>query len=372
MSPLIEIRNLEKSFQRSGGGTVKPVDDISLTVEAEELVVLLGPSGCGKTTLLRCVAGLERPDRGEILINGEVVFSSDSRTFLPPERRNISMVFQSFALWPHMTVGGNVGYPLESRGTPRAEIARRVSEALGMVGVGNLAQQYPGRISGGQQQRVALARALASGSNVVLFDEPLSSIDAKVREQLRAELGRMQRELGFAGLYVTHDQAEAMELGGRIAVLNSGRVAALGPPRAVYENPPDTYVANFVGAANIWQGDVVSTSGEGATVQSDFGTFVVTPLPVEGARAGEKVSLMARPEALRLSPTRPENVAAKADVKITSRIFAGPFVQYGFAAGASTGRVWHMNEPSSEELQVGTSAWLCAKSGDLRIVKDSA
>ena len=268
MTLRIEISNLTKRFVRSGGKEVIPVDNISLSVEENELVVLLGPSGCGKTTLLRCVAGLERPDAGEIVIDGRVVFSAERSIFVPPEQRGVSMIFQSYALWPHMTVAQNVGYPLESRNLPAAVIRERVQEALRLVGIGGLDTQYPGRISGGQQQRVALARALVGNSSVVLFDEPLSNVDAQVRSQLRFELKRMQRQLGFSGLYVTHDQVEAMELGHRVAVLQSGRLAALDTPRGVYDNPPSRYVADFVGVSNFLPGTVRGTDGGTAIVET--------------------------------------------------------------------------------------------------------
>ena len=206
MTPRIQISNVTKRFRRAGGKVIVPVDNISLTVDENELVVLLGPSGCGKTTLLRCVAGLERPDEGEIIVDGRVVFSSAKGIFVPPDQRRISMIFQSYALWPHMTVAQNVGYPLEGRKLSKAEIGERVSRALELVGIGGLEAQYPGRISGGQQQRVALARALVSNSSVVLFDEPLSNVDAQVRSQLRFELKRMQRQIVYSALYFTHDQ----------------------------------------------------------------------------------------------------------------------------------------------------------------------
>jgi ABC-type Fe3+/spermidine/putrescine transport system ATPase subunit len=252
MTPRIEVVDLTKSYRRDGGEMITPVDHVSLAVGVDELVVLLGPSGCGKTTLLRCVAGLERPDRGTIVIDGRTVFSAAKGIWEPTERRQLSMIFQSFALWPHMTVFENVAYPLRCRRTAEAEVRRRVEETSAIVGIGGLGGQHPGRISGGQQQRVALARALVAGSTVVLFDEPLSNVDAQVRAQLRLELKLMQKRIGFSGLYVTHDQTEAMELGHRVAVLERGRIAALGQPRDIYENPDSEYVASFVGTANIW------------------------------------------------------------------------------------------------------------------------
>ncbi|WP_324278085.1 ABC transporter ATP-binding protein [Blastococcus brunescens] len=243
-TPVVEVSNLVKRFRRESGAVVNAIDDVSFEVAAGDFVVLLGPSGCGKTTLLRAIAGLETPDQGAIRIGGRAVFSAADRVEVPPERRDISMIFQSYALWPHMTAFKNVAYPLQSRRgrkVAKDEIARRVRQALELVGVGELETQYPGQMSGGQQQRIALARALVNNDELVLFDEPLSNVDAKVREQLRFELVSMQRKLGFSALFVTHDQTEAMELAHRIAVLDSGRIAQFGTPRrSTTGRPPAT------------------------------------------------------------------------------------------------------------------------------------
>ena len=202
--PAVRLSGLSKSFRRADGAVVRAIDDVDLDVEPGEFVVLLGPSGCGKTTLLRTIAGLETPDRGRIEISGRTHFSSERGIAEPPERRGISMIFQSYALWPHMTVFKNVAYPLQSRRrVPKHDIAGRVRRALAQVGIDELERQHPAQLSGGQQQRVALARALVSQDSLVLFDEPLSNVDAKVREQLRAELSEMQRELGFTAIFVT-------------------------------------------------------------------------------------------------------------------------------------------------------------------------
>ena len=222
----IRVVNLLKTFKRpKGGGTITPINNISLDVSIDEMVVLLGPSGCGKTTLLRCVAGLEEPDSGEIYINDQLVFSSRAGVLVPPHLRPVSMVFQSYALWPHMSVFDNVAYPLRSRkfGTAK-QVQDRVQDVLAIMCLDALARQFPGQLSGGQQQRVALARAIVPGTGVVLFDEPLSNVDARIREQLREEIRRMQRRLKFSALYVTHDQVEAMAVADQIAVLDDGRI----------------------------------------------------------------------------------------------------------------------------------------------------
>ncbi|MCI2266476.1 ABC transporter ATP-binding protein [Sediminivirga luteola] len=327
----VEIRGLSKSFRRrSGAGTIKPIDDITLSIQDGEFLVLLGPSGCGKTTLLRSIAGLERPDEGSISIDGTTVYDSGRGIFLPPNRRPISMIFQSYALWPHMTIFKNVAYPLRSRKSTRrlghAEIAARVEQALAKVGLVGLGDQYPGQLSGGQQQRVALARALVSEAQVLLFDEPLSNVDAKVREELRAQLVEMQRELGFTAIYVTHDQAEAMELADRIAVLNSGRIEQLDPPRRVYQRPQSRYVAEFIGSANLVAG-VVRSLDERAVVDTALGSFVIedytehwtgdTPLGT-----GDSVTLMFRPEDCLVDPG-PDSRSNMWDVELVRTSFTG-------------------------------------------------
>lgn len=305
-TPQVEILGLSKTFKRRhGAGDVKPIDDVTLRVNAGELVVLLGPSGCGKTTLLRSVAGLERPDEGRIRIQGEDVFDASSRLFLPPNKRPISMIFQSYALWPHMTVFQNVAYPITSRRrrVSKSEIADAVHRSLERVGLRDLHGQYPGQLSGGQQQRVALARALVTDAKVLLFDEPLSNVDAKVREELRAQLIEMQRELGFTALYVTHDQDEAMDLAHRIAVLDSGKIAQLAPPREVYAAPASRYVAEFVGSANLLDGVVETVRGGMLTVRTELGTVVAGEHPGDEARTpGVNVTVMFRPEDLQVSP----------------------------------------------------------------------
>ena len=293
--PRVVVRNLTKVFETKRGRHVA-LDNVSLEVGAGESLVLLGPSGCGKTTLLRCVAGLERPDSGEILVHGKVVFSSEKGIYRPPEARRLSMVFQSYALWPHMTVAENVEYPLRNLKTPANEIGKRVAHVLDMVGLGSYASSYPGQMSGGQQQRVALARAIVSSEGIVLFDEPLSNLDAKVREKLRVELLTMQRDIGFSSLYVTHDQAEAMALADRIAVMGVGRIAQLGRGDDIYRRPVSRYVANFVGKSNEIAGTVRDLDGEYAIVDTPLGTLRGR---TEGAslQAGQKVFVLFRPEA---------------------------------------------------------------------------
>jgi iron(III) transport system ATP-binding protein len=243
------------------------VNGVDLDVGKGEFLTLLGPSGCGKTTTLRMVAGLIEPTDGEIRVGGRLL-SSAGRSVVPPEKRNMGMVFQSFAVWPHMTVFNNVAFPLHNLKLAKNEIRKRVREALEMVHMNGLEDRYPANLSGGQQQRVALARALAIQPNILLFDEPLSNLDAKLREEMRFELKEIQRKVGVTSLYVTHDQAEAMAISDRIAVMFDGKIRQIGPPSEIYDKPKDAFAAEFIGIANLLPGKVtgggtVSLAGQG-------------------------------------------------------------------------------------------------------------
>jgi iron(III) transport system ATP-binding protein len=304
----ISLRQLTKTFHRRSGEEVQAIDGISLEVEPGEFLVLLGPSGCGKTTLLRSLAGLEVPTRGEIVIGGRPVFDSGNRLNVAPENREMGMIFQSYALWPHMTVFDNVAYPLQARGRRKRDTRADVERVLDLVGIPELARQYPGQISGGQQQRVALARALVGGTSIMLFDEPLSNVDAKVRELLRLEIKRMHQELRFTAVYVTHDQEEAMALATRIAVMRRGRVEQVGSPQQVYLRPESLSVARFIGQLNEVAGEVEDVSGNEARVRTTVGTVVARP--TAGLARGDTVTLGIRPEHLRFLPAGEVNGAA--------------------------------------------------------------
>ncbi|WP_236792209.1 ABC transporter ATP-binding protein [Amycolatopsis sp. GM8] len=240
----VNIENLTKGF----GPAVRAIDELTLDIAEGELVVLLGPSGCGKTTLLRCLAGLERPDSGRIAIGGEEVFGG--RREIPTHRRGIGLVFQNYALWPHMTVAQNVAYPLRAKGVSRRAREAAAREALALVECETLVDRLPAAISGGQQQRVALARAIVARPRLILFDEPLSNLDYRLRGQLRQEIRDLHRTLGFTGVYVTHDQTEAMQLGSRVVVLREGRIEQLAPPQELFDRPATSYVARFLGIGN--------------------------------------------------------------------------------------------------------------------------
>jgi iron(III) transport system ATP-binding protein len=294
--PRLIVRNVTKAFETRRGRHVA-LDNVSIEVADGEALVLLGPSGCGKTTLLRCVAGLERPDSGEIIVHGKTMFSSERGIYLPPEERRLSMVFQSYALWPHMTVAANIAYPLENVGVSSADVKVKVASVLDLVGLGSYEMAYPGQLSGGQQQRVALARAVVANEGVVLFDEPLSNLDAKVRERLRLELLTLQRTIGFSSLYVTHDQVEAMALADRIAVMAVGRIAQLGTGDDIYRSPTSRYVANFVGKSNEVKGTVRGTDGAYTVVETPIGAFRGLAA-TDAQQPGKAVVVLFRPESL--------------------------------------------------------------------------
>jgi iron(III) transport system ATP-binding protein len=367
-TPVVAVNNLVKHFRRESGAIVNAIDDVSFEVAAGDFVVLLGPSGCGKTTLLRAIAGLETPDAGSISIGGRVQYSAADSIEVPPEQRDISMIFQSYALWPHMTAFKNVAYPLQSRRgrkLAKDEIARRVRHALELVGVGELERQYPGQMSGGQQQRVALARALVNNDDLVLFDEPLSNVDAKVREQLRFELVSMQRELGFSALFVTHDQTEAMELAHRIAVLDSGRIVQFGTPQDIYHRPATRYVAKFIGAMNEVVGTVSSIDGGGVVVDTTYGRFVGTR---DGQRfaVGDRVAAMWRPERGLLSRDEPDTVN-RWPGRVKAPLFVGSHTEYLVAVGESETdvRLW---SPRADLVEAGSRAWVSVAPDDVRIL----
>lgn len=326
LQPAVRIRGLRKTFRagrRGSSEAVFAVDGIDLDVQPGQLVVLLGPSGCGKTTLLRSVAGLERPDEGLIEIGGQTVFSSAKKLHVLPEDRGVGMMFQSYALWPHMTVYKNIAYPLTSRRSrlPRHEVPDHVRSALRTMGLEGIERRYPGELSGGQQQRVALARALVTRSPVLLFDEPLSNVDAKVRKRLRAELREIKRAQNFAAIYVTHDQEEAMELADVLVVMSSGRVQQIGHPQEVYNAPRSLGVAEFVGEMNRLRGVVSSVSAEGFSIETDIGS--VTLQPPRDVAVGDRGSLALRPEDVRVSQTAADSAAGALAATVVDVVFLG-------------------------------------------------
>ena len=368
-APVVSVRNLVKHFRRGDGTIAAALDGISFDVKAGEFLVLLGPSGCGKTTLLRSIAGLETPDSGEISIHGNVCFSSTRSTYVPTDQRGISMIFQSYALWPHMTVFDNIAYPLRSpvKGKSKrskAEIKESVQRVLSLVGIPELIGQYPGQMSGGQQQRVALARALVGGTGLILFDEPLSNVDAKVRDQLRYELVSMQRELGFAAIYVTHDQDEAMAMAHRIAVLNGGKVLQLAPPRDVYFAATSRAVANFVGKTNELEGEVSAVSGATATMSTALGSFqgVLGTLDIT---PGDRVILNWRPEHTILGDDQP-GAANRYQGVVQDEVFLGSHSEYHVLVDS---RTFLIRQPADVRIQVGSKIWMSVDPGQTRVLR---
>jgi ABC-type Fe3+/spermidine/putrescine transport system ATPase subunit len=300
----LEVRNLVKTF-----GKLTAVDDVSFKVEQGEVVTLLGPSGCGKTTTLRMVAGFEKPNAGEVEIAGRVVVATNRRINVPPERRDIGMVFQSYAIWPHMTVFENVAFPLNVRRANRQEIKRRVEETLELVGLANFSDRPAILLSGGQQQRVSLARALVYSPSILLLDEPLSNLDAKLREQMRIELKRLQQQLGFTVLFVTHDQIEAMSLSTRLALMNQGRIEQIGGPQEVYEHPQTPFVEDFLGRILRFRGKIIEKQQGFDVVEFDGLKNVQVRIPksVDGAEVGKRVLVAIRPEDTRIERNNSAN-----------------------------------------------------------------
>lgn len=363
-TPLI-LSKVSKSFRRRDGTLVEAVADVDLQMYDGEILVLLGPSGCGKTTLLRSIAGLETPDGGEVFFDGNCLYSASSRINVPAEARQIGMMFQSYALWPHMTVYKNVAYPLESQRLPRAEIADRVTRTLALVNIAELRDQYPGQLSGGQQQRVALARAIVGNRRLVLFDEPLSNVDARVRSQLRFELVAMQRRIGFSAVYVTHDQEEALGLADRVAVLKDGHIAQLDTPEAVYHRPVSRYVANFVGTANELLGMVVNVSGHRLTVETVHGPITVEQ-PDSNFRAGENVAILGRPEAFYIDEKEP-SLANRWLARHESSLFVGSRTEHSVRSGDSRFAVWRQD---AKKFASQSDVWISVDPTDLSVVAE--
>jgi iron(III) transport system ATP-binding protein len=281
----ISVANLTKRF-----GQQAAVSDVSLSVEEGEMFTLLGPSGCGKTTLLRLIAGFYTPDTGTIHFDDRLVNE------VPPHERGIGMVFQNYALWPHMKVSENVSYGLKLRKISSSEISGRVQGVLEKVKLTGLGGRYPGQLSGGQQQRVALARALVLNPQILLLDEPLSNLDAKIRVQVRAEIRKLQKELGITTIYVTHDQEEALTLSDRIAVFNQGKVFQIGPPKALYERPANRFVADFIGINNLADGTVRAIEGALRTLRVETAVGEISAIHDERLRVGDRCVICIRPE----------------------------------------------------------------------------
>jgi iron(III) transport system ATP-binding protein len=338
----VELRGLTKRY-----GAQAAVDNVSLTIQHGSLLCLLGPSGCGKTTTLRLIAGFAEPSAGEIRV-GDRVVSSPART-LPPEQRNMSMIFQSYALWPHMTVAENVAYGLKLRKNDRDTIARKLKAILATTHLEHLSDRYPGELSGGQQQRVALARALVVEPQTLLLDEPLSNLDANLREEMRFEVRRLHDEYRYTTVYVTHDQSEAMTTADVIAVMNAGKVEQAGSPEEIYERPRSEFVARFIGGSNVIKGRV----GDDGRLECAGGKLRC------GARklvAGSDVAISVRPHAIRLWIKEPEGMENIVPATVMRQVFLGASRDYMVAA--ADGTQLRVVAPSAENVPQGAPVWL--------------
>jgi len=318
---LIEIQSLFKGYK-----IVVAVNRIQLDREKGEMLTLLGPSGCGKTTTLRCIAGLEKPEDGDIVIDGKPLLS---KGFVQPSKRGIGMVFQNYAVWPHMKVFNNVAYGLKLQKLPKRDIGEKTRDVLELVGLGGLEDRYPSQLSGGQQQRVALARALVRNPKVLLLDEPLSNLDAKLREELRFEIKSLVRRMGITSVYVTHDQAEAMVISDRIAVMHAGNVVQIGTAKEIYEKPANRFVADFIGTMNFISGEVVHvhTDKEQASVRTDFSDNLLCMMSdVSEIVSGQKAYASIRPEDVEVFAEPPQDRQNVFKGTIANKAYLGNFL----------------------------------------------
>jgi iron(III) transport system ATP-binding protein len=351
----VELKGLSKHY-----GSAVAVDGVSLRVEHGQLVCLLGPSGCGKTTTLRLIAGFIEPSAGEIEVGGKVL-SSPSRT-VPPEGRNMSMIFQSYALWPHMTVAENVAYGLKIRKLDRAAIETRLKAILSTARLEALADRYPGELSGGQQQRVSLARALVVEPETLLLDEPLSNLDANLREEMRFEIRRLHDRYRYTTIYVTHDQVEAMTTADLIAVMNHGKVEQLGPPEEIYGRPRSEFVARFIGGANILRGpalDEARVSVAGAALRTTGRTL----------RAGRPVALSVRQHEIVLAAEKPQSGADNhLQAIVTRQVFLGSARDYTVALDDRT--ELRVTAPPGRNIAAGERVWLHLPAAQVRALAE--
>jgi len=364
--PIISLRGVSKRF----GSDLAAVDGVSLDIARGEFFALLGPSGCGKTTLLRLIAGFESPSEGEILIDGQDMVGVE------PNRRPVNMVFQSYAVFPHMTVEENVAYGLKVTGVPKREIRERVAEALALVMLAGLEKRRPSQLSGGQRQRVALARALVKRPKVLLLDEPLSALDAKLREAMRLELVSLQHSVGITFAFVTHDQDEALSMADRIAVMDRGRVLQVASPAELYEFPGSRFVADFIGKVNLFEGRVAGVEGERLLVDvsglGEGGGSARLALVHEGAARG-RVGIAVRPEKLRLSHGEPGEAEVRVRGRVTEIAYYGDesHVYLVTAAGARIAvNVQNESRCAGASVRVGEEVWVSWRLDDTLLLAE--
>ena len=346
---MLVVDDLVKHFDGSGrrsaeDARVLAVDGVSFDVQDGELFTLLGPSGCGKTTTLRSIAGLERPDGGHIELDDRVLFDAGKRINTPANNRRLGMVFQSYAIWPHMSVFDNAAFPItvRSRGSrlSRTELRERVMRVLEVTDLAPMADRAATKLSGGQQQRLALARALVGEPDLMLLDEPLSNLDAKLRENMRFELKRLQRELGLTAIYVTHDQSEALAMSSRVAVINAGRIVQIGKPREIYERPANEFVATFVGVTNLLRGTVTDVDQANGACRVETAELHAWGMMTGAAlRVGDEATLSVRPESVQIEPWTPDADAEPSGVRnrfsgdVSTRAFLGDSVDHVISVG---------------------------------------
>ncbi len=353
----IDIKDLFKRFKN-----VVAVNHIQLEVKKGEMLTLLGPSGCGKTTTLRCIAGLEKPEEGDIVIDGKPMLSEG---FVHPSKRGIGMVFQNYAVWPHMKVYKNIIYGLRLQRIPRRIIQERALDVLELVGLSGLEERYPAQLSGGQQQRVALARALVGNPKVLLLDEPLSNLDAKLREKMRFEIKSLVRRMGITSVYVTHDQAEAMVISDRIAVMDSGNLVQIGTPQEIYEKPANRFVADFIGTMNFMSGEIVQVLQDTAAVyvRTEFSEKMLCKTPgLKAATPGEKVFASIRPEDVEVFREPPQARENLFRGTIVHKAYLGNFLYFFVSVDGTMIRVQvphHLPQEEGQELYLFLNPQKC-------------
>jgi iron(III) transport system ATP-binding protein len=358
----LSLEHVSKRFQREGEHSVAAVNDVTLSVEPGELMTLLGPSGCGKTTTLRMVAGFEQPDAGRIYIG------DDDVTGLMVYRRSIGFVFQNYALFPHLTVFENVAYGLRVRRLPEPTIRARVSQVLDLVGLPAYERRFPNQLSGGEQQRVAVARAVVVEPQLLLFDEPLSNLDAKLRVQMRAELSRLQRQLAITTVYVTHDQEEAMAISDRIAVMRQGTLAQVGSAEELYRAPCSAFVAQFIGRVNLMESRVLGRSG-GRVAVALWDASLSVP-GGDGYAVGQRLSLVLRPESLALVPesAKPGEGEVVVPGIVRSRTFLGEKVEYVVEAAGALLQVVAYDPARRGVVEVGARVGVACDAAAVRVL----
>jgi iron(III) transport system ATP-binding protein len=353
----IEIQNLFKRYKK-----VVAVNRIQLEVNEGEMLTLLGPSGCGKTTTLRCIAGLERPEEGDIVIDGKPMLSEG---FVHPSKRGIGMVFQNYAVWPHMKVYKNIVYGLKIQKIPKQSLKEKAQQVLELVGLDGLEERYPAQLSGGQQQRVALARALVGNPKVLLLDEPLSNLDAKLREELRFEIKSLVRRMGITSVYVTHDQAEAMVISDRIAVMDSGNVVQIGTSEEIYEKPANRFVADFIGTMNFMSGEVIESlqDTDEVYVRTEFSEKMLCKTTSNTpAATGTKVYASIRPEDVEVFTEPPQARENLFKGSIVHKAYLGNFLYFFVSVNGTMIRVQvphHLPQEEGQELYLFLNPQKC-------------